>query len=74
MESQKLKRIYQKIAEVNPHLSFMNYYVELSKNGEFNNLTNDLASFAGYLIGDDGKDFRDDIIEVCLKHQRKNSK
>lgn len=71
---ESLKQIYQKIKAVNPYLHFMNYYQELAKNGEFSSLTNDLAMFAGYLAGNDVKDFRDDIIEVCLKHQRKNSK
>jgi hypothetical protein len=71
---ESLKRIYRKIAALNPHLNFMNYYEELTKNGKFSSLTNDLAIFAGYLAGNDVKDFRDDIIEVCLKHQRKNSK
>lgn len=71
---ENLKKIYKKIEEVNPHLYFLNYYSELSKNGEFSALTNELAKFACYLPGNEIKEFRDDIIEVCLKHQKKNSK
>ena len=63
---ENLKRIYQKIADVNPHLNFMNYYSELNKNGQFSALVNDLATFAGYEIGNDIAEFRNEIIRVHI--------